>query len=77
MFGETSNPQRKGIITLNHLEDRHNCIVRINNKTLGSNKKNLFFFHLIVLFQLQRELTFNYFENKERNKQLTAFNLLS
>lgn len=50
MFGETSNPQRKGIITLNHLEDRHNCIVRINNKTLGSNKKKLIFFppHSIV-----------------------------
>lgn len=44
MFGETSNPQRKGIITLNHLEDRHNCIVRINNKTLGSNKKKTYFF---------------------------------
>lgn len=76
MFGETSNLRRKGIINLDHLEYRHNCIVKINNKTLGSNKK-LNFFCLRVLFWLWRELTFNYFENKERNKQLTAFNLLS
>lgn len=38
MFGKTSNLWRKDI-TLNHLEDRHNCVVKINNKTLGSNKK--------------------------------------
>lgn len=75
MFGETSNLWRKGIITLNHLEDRHNYTVKINNKTLGSNKETIFFCFK-VLFQLWRELTFNYFENKERNKQLTAFHLL-
>lgn len=69
MFGETSNLQRKDIITLNHLEDMHNCTVRINNKILGSNK--IYFFCFRVLFHLWRELTFNYFENKERNKQLT------
>jgi len=76
MFGETSDLWSKGIITLNHLEDRHNYTVRINNNTLGSNKK-LNFFCFRVLFQLWRELTFSYFENKERNKQLAAFNLLS